>query len=191
MSILFSRCKLLLRKSEKKTKKVQPYGLQAQPNAQKRTFQRFPAESSAALAATLRGMAMTKTRYGAVPPPTFPTTMRIRKKERTTFSPKNWSSQPDQISHFTTTDRRRIKELNQTFFPFFQGPKSPTFTRYQPHHTFKMSVVGVDFGTLNTVIAVARNRGVDVVCQPAPPTDSLPSSTKNNHGRYNTGRGCS
>jgi hypothetical protein len=27
-----------------------------------------------------------------------------------------------------------------------------------------MSVVGVDFGTLNTVIAVARNRGVDVVC---------------------------
>ena len=27
-----------------------------------------------------------------------------------------------------------------------------------------MSVVGVDFGSLNTVIAVARNRGVDVVC---------------------------
>lgn len=27
----------------------------------------------------------------------------------------------------------------------------------------KMSVVGVDFGTLNTVIAVARNRGVDVI----------------------------
>ena len=27
-----------------------------------------------------------------------------------------------------------------------------------------MSVVGVDFGVLNTVIAVARNRGVDVVC---------------------------
>lgn len=26
-----------------------------------------------------------------------------------------------------------------------------------------MSVVGVDFGTLNTVIAVARNRGVDVI----------------------------
>jgi hypothetical protein len=26
------------------------------------------------------------------------------------------------------------------------------------------AVVGVDFGTLNTVIAVARNRGVDVVC---------------------------
>lgn len=25
------------------------------------------------------------------------------------------------------------------------------------------SVVGVDFGTFNTVIAVARNRGVDVV----------------------------
>jgi heat shock protein 4 len=24
-------------------------------------------------------------------------------------------------------------------------------------------VVGVDFGTLNTVIAVARNRGVDVI----------------------------
>ena len=29
-----------------------------------------------------------------------------------------------------------------------------------------MSVVGVDFGTQNTVIAVARNRGVDVVCHP-------------------------
>jgi Ethanolamine utilization protein EutJ (predicted chaperonin) len=28
----------------------------------------------------------------------------------------------------------------------------------------KNLVVGVDFGTLNTVIAVARNRGVDVVC---------------------------
>lgn len=27
-----------------------------------------------------------------------------------------------------------------------------------------MSVVGVDLGALNTVIAVARNRGVDVVC---------------------------
>jgi len=26
-----------------------------------------------------------------------------------------------------------------------------------------MSVVGVDLGTLNTAIAVARNRGVDVV----------------------------
>ena len=26
-----------------------------------------------------------------------------------------------------------------------------------------MSVVGIDLGTLNTVIAVARNRGVDVV----------------------------
>ncbi|KAF4996404.1 hypothetical protein FGRMN_4513, partial [Fusarium graminum] len=25
-----------------------------------------------------------------------------------------------------------------------------------------MSVVGIDFGTLKTVIAVARNRGVDV-----------------------------
>lgn len=29
------------------------------------------------------------------------------------------------------------------------------------HHL--RTVVGVDFGTLNTVIAVARNRGVDVV----------------------------
>lgn len=28
------------------------------------------------------------------------------------------------------------------------------------------SLAGVDFGTLNTVIAVARNRGVDVVCLP-------------------------
>jgi len=30
--------------------------------------------------------------------------------------------------------------------------------------TLPPTVVGVDFGTLNTVIAVARNRGVDVVC---------------------------
>lgn len=29
-----------------------------------------------------------------------------------------------------------------------------------------MSVVGVDLGTMNTVIAVARNRGIDVVCLP-------------------------
>lgn len=32
------------------------------------------------------------------------------------------------------------------------------------------AVVGVDFGTLNTVIAVARNRGVDVVCASYLPT---------------------
>ena len=37
-----------------------------------------------------------------------------------------------------------------------------------------MSVVGVDFGTLNTVIAVARNRGVDVVCNY--PTESIQSA---------------
>jgi molecular chaperone DnaK (HSP70) len=29
-----------------------------------------------------------------------------------------------------------------------------------------MSVVGIDMGTLNSVIAVARNRGVDVVSIP-------------------------
>jgi len=34
-------------------------------------------------------------------------------------------------------------------------------------NSFPLSqVVGVDFGTLNTVIAVARNRGVDVVRRP-------------------------
>ncbi len=27
-----------------------------------------------------------------------------------------------------------------------------------------MSVVGIDFGTLQTVVAVARNRGIDVIC---------------------------
>lgn len=26
-----------------------------------------------------------------------------------------------------------------------------------------MSVVGIDFGNLNTVVAVARNRGIDVI----------------------------
>lgn len=31
-------------------------------------------------------------------------------------------------------------------------------------------VAGVDFGTLKTVIAVARNRGVDVVCECHGPT---------------------
>lgn len=31
-----------------------------------------------------------------------------------------------------------------------------------------MSVVGCDFGTVNTVVAVARNRGVDVVCTTPP-----------------------
>jgi molecular chaperone DnaK (HSP70) len=36
-----------------------------------------------------------------------------------------------------------------------------------------MSVVGVDFGTLNTVIAVARNRGVDVVCITLPYMPSI------------------
>jgi molecular chaperone DnaK (HSP70) len=30
-----------------------------------------------------------------------------------------------------------------------------------------MSVVGIDLGTVNSVIAVARNRGVDVVSIPA------------------------
>ena len=36
---------------------------------------------------------------------------------------------------------------------------------FPPHivRSNNMSVVGVDLGTLNTVIAVARNRGVDVV----------------------------
>jgi molecular chaperone DnaK (HSP70) len=29
--------------------------------------------------------------------------------------------------------------------------------------------IGIDFGTLKTVIAVARNRGVDVVRIPSPP----------------------
>ena len=27
-----------------------------------------------------------------------------------------------------------------------------------------MSVVGIDLGNINTVIAVARNRGVDIIC---------------------------
>lgn len=36
-----------------------------------------------------------------------------------------------------------------------------------------MSVVGVDFGTLNTVIAVARNRGVDVITNEVGLTNEL------------------
>lgn len=36
-----------------------------------------------------------------------------------------------------------------------------------------MSVVGVDFGTLNTVIAVARNRGVDVITNEVCVMDAL------------------
>ena len=37
------------------------------------------------------------------------------------------------------------------------------FSLLQSANTNSSTVVGVDFGTLNTVIAVARNRGVDVV----------------------------
>ncbi|KAJ3101618.1 adenyl-nucleotide exchange factor sse1 [Phlyctochytrium planicorne] len=33
----------------------------------------------------------------------------------------------------------------------------------QPENQGKMSVVGIDFGNLNTVVAVARNRGIDVI----------------------------
>lgn len=40
----------------------------------------------------------------------------------------------------------------------------PSPSLYDINQQIKMSVVGVDFGSLNTVIAVARNRGVDVVC---------------------------
>ena len=40
----------------------------------------------------------------------------------------------------------------------------PSPSLYETKQQIKMSVVGVDFGSLNTVIAVARNRGVDVVC---------------------------
>jgi heat shock protein 4 len=40
-----------------------------------------------------------------------------------------------------------------------------------------MSVVGVDFGTLNTVIAVARNRGVDVVSRNC--SSSCPARLRN------------
>ena len=42
-----------------------------------------------------------------------------------------------------------------------------------------MSVVGVDFGTLNTVIAVARNRGVDVITNEVRLTSGLLS--RGNH----------
>ncbi|KAL6602399.1 heat shock protein 70 [Neocallimastix sp. 'constans'] len=38
-----------------------------------------------------------------------------------------------------------------------------------------MSVVGIDFGNLNTVIAVARNRGIDVVCNEVSNRNSLVS----------------
>jgi molecular chaperone DnaK (HSP70) len=36
-----------------------------------------------------------------------------------------------------------------------------------------MSVVGIDLGTLNSVIAVARNRGVDVVSTARPAINRL------------------
>ena len=47
------------------------------------------------------------------------------------------------------------------------------FNDTQRYTALEMSVVGVDFGTLNTVIAVARNRGVDVVCAAPPSTYSI------------------
>ena len=42
-----------------------------------------------------------------------------------------------------------------------RNPSPPLF--YRRAFSEAMSVVGVDFGTLATTIAVARNRGVDVV----------------------------
>lgn len=42
-----------------------------------------------------------------------------------------------------------------------------------------MSVVGVDFGTLNTVIAVARNRGVGKSLRPSLPSNDLSSRLPN------------
>jgi len=42
-------------------------------------------------------------------------------------------------------------------------PQSCFHIPHTPPSEINMSVVGVDLGTLNSVIAVARNRGVDVV----------------------------
>ena len=60
---------------------------------------------------------------------------------------------------------RRIV-LKPLFNTYLQYPfdTKPLLYIYQTSNIGKMSVVGVDFGVLNTVIAVARNRGVDVVC---------------------------
>lgn len=41
--------------------------------------------------------------------------------------------------------------------------RNPPPSAFRSLLTVLPPVVGVDFGTLNTVIAVARNRGVDVV----------------------------
>lgn len=47
-----------------------------------------------------------------------------------------------------------------------------------------MSVVGVDLGTLNSVIAVARNRGVDVVSSCYELFESLPCAKYSMLTRY-------
>lgn len=60
-------------------------------------------------------------------------------------------------THHTTRDLVALPRF------FFQGPNPHSFLLIPYHQTAIMSVVGVDFGTLQTVIAVARNRGVDVV----------------------------
>lgn len=53
--------------------------------------------------------------------------------------------------------------LQTRLSPHTLPPRLPTHT---PPSEINMSVVGVDLGTLNSVIAVARNRGVDVVSRP-------------------------
>lgn len=60
------------------------------------------------------------------------------------------------LSIFYTTPQTRLS-------PHTLPPRLPTHT---PPSEINMSVVGVDLGTLNSVIAVARNRGVDVVSSP-------------------------
>lgn len=47
------------------------------------------------------------------------------------------------------------------------NPNCGQHATFWNHANHRITVVGVDFGTLNTVIAVARNRGVDVVSTPA------------------------
>ena len=57
----------------------------------------------------------------------------------------------------------QAQSLSYTSYLNNQSPESQPCHDYLQFLTVTMSVVGVDLGTLNTVIAVARNRGVDVV----------------------------
>jgi len=75
-------------------------------------------------------------------------------------------SQPCQQSTTTSGSPRSYSSSFTSLYSTYFYQIFPLDCKNFPPHIVRsnnMSVVGVDLGTLNTVIAVARNRGVDVV----------------------------